>query len=128
MGTYLNPGLNNFIEDKQRLHYIDKTLLIKELNNKIDIKDKFICSSRPRRFGKTMAANMIAAYYSKGCDSHEIFSDLKISTTPSFENHINKYNVIALDMNVIFRSKLKGCTTSESVDYFVIPELRKAFP
>ena len=127
MGTYLNPGLNNFIEDKQRLHYIDKTLLIKELNNKIDIKDKFICSSRPRRFGKTMAANMIAAYYSKGCDSHEIFSDLKISTTPSFENHINKYNVIALDMNVIFRSKLKGCTTSESVDYFVIPELRKAF-
>ena len=127
MGTYLNPGLNNFIEDKQRLHYIDKTLLIKELNNKIDIKDKFICSSRPRRFGKTMAANMIAAYYSKGCDSHEIFSDLKISKTPSFEEHINKYNVISLDMNVIFRSKLKGCTTSESVDYFVIPELRKAF-
>ena len=128
MGIYLNPGIENLKKDKTAEYYVDKSMILSFLNKKIDSPDSYICSSRPRRFGKTMAANMIAAYYSKGCDSHEIFSDLKISTTPSFENHINKYNVIALDMNVIFRSKLKGCTTSESVDYFVIPELRKAFP
>ena len=79
--------------------YVDKSMLIKVLNNKVNKKDRFICVSRPRRFGKTMAANMIAAYYSKGCDSHEIFSDLKISKDPTFEENINRYTVIKLDMN-----------------------------
>ena len=127
MGIYLNPGLNNFIEDKQRLHYIDKSLLIKELNNKIDIRDKFICSSRPRRFGKTMAANMIAAYYSKGCDSHEIFSDLKISTDPSFEEHINKYNVIKFDCAGMYFGRQKNQPTVEVITTRIVNELKNEF-
>ena len=128
MGIYLNPGIDNLKRSKKLGYFVDKSMLIASLNKRLDTDNCLICSSRPRRFGKTMAANMIAAYYSKDYDSHEVFSDLNISKNPSFEENINKYNVIYLDMNVIFRSKLKGFTTSESVDYFVIPELRKAFP
>ena len=128
MGIYLNPGIDKLKRAKNGELFVDKSMLIALLNKKIDTNDSLICSSRPRRFGKTMAANMIAAYYSKGCDSHEIFSNLKISKDESFEKYVNKYNVICLDMNIMFRSKLKGFTTSDTVDYFVIPELRKAFP
>ena len=101
MGIYLNPGFNNFNEDKQLINFVDKSMLIATLNKKLNTRDCLICASRPRRFGKTMAANMIAAYYSKGCDSHEVFSDLKISKDASFEENLNKYNVIKIDMNGI---------------------------
>ena len=77
MGTYVNPGTKNFAKDINDDFYVDKSMLIKVLNNRINRRNCYCCVSRPRRFGKTMAANMIAAYYSKGCDSHEIFSNLK---------------------------------------------------
>ena len=89
MGTYVNPGFQRFLRFKKSNNYVDKSLLIAILNKKLNSEDSFICVSRTRCFGKTMAANMIAAYYSKGCDSHEIFSDLKISKDPSFEEQIN---------------------------------------
>ena len=90
MGMFLNPDDQQLRDDRCQPFYVDKSLIIREMNNIVRQKsDKFICVSRPRRFGKTMAANMIAAYYSKGCNSHEIFSDLKISKDPSFEEQIN---------------------------------------
>ena len=104
--------------------YVDKSMLIRVLNNKENKKDRFICVSHPRRFGKTMAANMIAAYYSKGSDSHEVFSDLKISKDPSFEEHINRYTVIKLDMNDFVTNKGK-LSVSEYIDEEVISELRQ---
>ena len=58
----------------------------------------FICNSRPRRFGKSIAANMLTAYYSKGCDSKEMFSGLQISSMDSFEKYLNKYDVIHIDV------------------------------
>ena len=58
----------------------------------------YICNSRPRRFGKSFAANMLAAYYSKGCDSRKMFSGLAISQTADFEKHLNQYDVIHLDI------------------------------
>ena len=105
MGIYVNPGNNKLFVDKDDDNYVDKSLLLSVLNKKINKKERFVCVSRPRRFGKTMAANMIAAYYSKGCDSHEIFSDLEISKDPSFEESINKYTVIKIDMNDIVTNK-----------------------
>ena len=107
--------------------YVDKSMLIKVLNDKLNKIDRFICVSRPRRFGKTMAANMIAAYYSKGCDSHEIFSDLKIYKDSSFEENSNKYTVIKLDMNDVVTNKGK-LSVSEYIDEKVISELRKEYP
>ncbi len=93
MGTYVNPEIDNFKSSINYKFYVDKSMLIALLNEKLEGVDRFLCVSRPRRFGKTMAANMIAAYYSKGCDSHELFSDLKISKDPSYEENINKYAV-----------------------------------
>ena len=107
MGTYVNPGTERLKRSMTNKHYVDKSMILSVLNEKINTDDNLICVSRPRRFGKTMAANMIAAYYSKGCDSHEVFSDLKISKDPSFEDNINKYTVIKLDINDVVTNKGK---------------------
>ena len=102
-------------------------MLIAIFNKKLNSEDSFICVSRPRRFGKTMAANMIAAYYSKGCDSHEIFSDLKISKDPSFEEQINKYTVIKLDLNGAATDK-GDMTIAQYYNQCVVSELMKEYP
>ncbi|MBQ5512965.1 MAG: AAA family ATPase, partial [Bacteroidales bacterium] len=73
-------------------------MLISELNKFIDKNNKFVCVSRPRRFGKTIASNMLCAYYSKGCDSREMFSKLKIAKAKNFEQYLNKLNFISIDV------------------------------
>ena len=127
MGTYVNPGTRNMEIDIDYDFYVDKSMLIKVLNGKLNKIDRFICVSRPRRFGKTMAANMIAAYYSKGCDSHGIFSSLKISKDPSFEENINKYTVIQLDMNDVVTNK-GPFSVSDYINKVVVAELRNEYP
>ena len=79
MGIYLNPSNKGFKEILASEIYVDKTMLISELNKLIGTADQYVCVSRPRRFGKTIATKMLCAYYSKGCDSREVFKDLKIS-------------------------------------------------
>ena len=98
MGILLNPGNTEFQESLNSKIYVDKTMLIDYTNNVLRTAQKYICVSRPRRFGKSMAANMLTAYYSKGCDSRELFSNYKIAQTDSFEKHLNKYNVIHINM------------------------------
>ena len=127
MGTYVNPGTERFRISRNSRFYVDKSMIISLLNDKVESDDRFLCVSRPRRFGKTMAANMIAAYYSKGCDSHAIFSDLKISKDPTFEDNINRYTVIKLDIN----GAATGKGNKTIVQYYnknVVPELMKAYP
>ena len=99
MGIYLNPGYKNFSDTIRARIFVDKTMMIPVINRFIDEDNRYICVSRPRRFGKTIAGNMLAAYYSKGCDSHELFSCFKVASAPSFESKINKYNVIQIDVN-----------------------------
>lgn len=99
MGIYLNPGNSNFIEMVSADIYIDKTMMISETNRILDTTEKYVCMSRPRRFGKTYAGNMISAYYSKGCDSRDLFVTRGIASDPEFETNLNKYNVIKIDMN-----------------------------
>ena len=127
MGTYVNPGTRNMEIDIDDEFYVDKSMLISLLNDKVESDDRFLCVSRPRRFGKTMAANMIAAYYSKGCDSHEVFSGLKISKDPTFEENINKYTVIKLDMNDVITRK-GTLTVPLFINSLVIPELKAEYP
>ena len=79
MGIYLNPGNENFRKITHAQIYVDKTMLISVLNKFIETAREYVCISRPRRFGKTIAQNMLCAYYSKGCDSRELFSPYKIS-------------------------------------------------
>ena len=127
MGTYINPGIERLKRSKANKHYVDKSMILSVLNERINTDDNLICVSRPRRFGKTMAANMIAAYYTKGSDSHEIFSDLKISKDPTFEDNINKYTVIQLDINNIITRK-GGLSVPSFIKSLVVPELREEYP
>ena len=98
MGIYLNPSNVGFKEILAGDIFVDKTMLISELNKFIDKGNKYICVSRPRRFGKTIATNIMCAYYSKGCDSREMFSKLKISKAKNFEQYLNKLNFIKIDV------------------------------
>ena len=98
MGNYLNPDNIDFRRALNSEIYVDKSELIKQTNAILDTENRFVCVSRPRRFGKTMAENMLTAYYSKGCDSSEMFAPLKISSDDSFEKYLNKYNVIHINM------------------------------
>ena len=100
MGTYLNPGNSGFAEI---LHsdYVDKTGLIRLINSTIGTMKKLTCISRPRRFGKSYAAQMLCAYYDKTCDSHALFKDFDIALDRSYEEHIGKYDIIYWDMTGI---------------------------
>jgi len=99
MGQYLNPGNDAFRQAVTDDIYIDKTKMITLMNQKLNkSRVKYVCVSRPRRFGKSMAADMLAAYYSKGCDSRELFTGRNMEKEDSFETHLNKHNVIRLDI------------------------------
>ncbi|MCC8138084.1 MAG: ATP-binding protein [Clostridiales bacterium] len=109
MGIYLNPNNKDFGMALNSEIYVDKTMLIKLTNKVICTEQRFVSVSRPRRFGKSMAANMLTAYYSRGCDSEKMFSGLKINNDKekeNFEKHLNKYNVIRINM-VDFLSEAK---------------------
>lgn len=128
MGIYLNPGNENFQEAVKATIYVDKTMMIDTINQMMDTGNKYICISRPRRFGKTIAGNMLAAYYSKGCDSRELFSGLKIAATPRFENKRNKYNVIQLDMNSEYQNVRKKEDLIQYLCTKLEREMEKEFP
>lgn len=98
MGTYLNPANTAFKKALSSEIYIDKSMLIAYTNKVINSEHQNICISRPRRFGKSMAANMLTAYYSRGCNSKKIFQNLKISDCSDYEKHLNQYNVIHINM------------------------------
>ena len=100
MGAYLNPGNSGFAE-MLRSDYVDKTGMISLINSSIGTKKKLTCVSRPRRFGKSYAAQMLCAYYDKTCDSHGLFGDCLIAKAMGYEKHLNQYDVIYWDMTGI---------------------------
>jgi len=102
-GFNFNPSNKGFAESIRSKIYVDKSGLISYTNSVINTKQKFICVSRPRRFGKTMAAEMLVAYYSHGCDSTGLFSDLCITNDKSYAEHLNKYNVVFLNISQFLR-------------------------
>lgn len=98
MGNYLNPGNEKFTRVIQSEIYVDKAKLISYTNSVINTQQEYVCVSRPRRFGKSMAANMLAAYYSRGCDSRKLFEGFEITQDESFEKHLDNYDTIFLNM------------------------------
>ena len=128
MGIYLNPSNIDFQQALNSKIYVDKSMLIDYSNSVIYTEQKFICVSRPRRFGKSMAANMLTAYYSRGCNSDEMFSNLKISRADTFEKHLNKYNVIHINM-VNFLSESQNMDEMiEFIEEDLIDELKNEYP
>ncbi|MCR5685506.1 MAG: AAA family ATPase, partial [Lachnospiraceae bacterium] len=128
MSIYLNPRNDNFKGFLKAPIYVDKTMMLKTLNGFIDRENKYICVSRPRRFGKTMAQCMIAAYYSKGCDSHDIFDSLKISKTEGYEDKLNKYNVIQIDLNSEYQNTENKKNVLKELTRDIKAEMKAQFP
>ncbi|MCQ2249054.1 MAG: ATP-binding protein [Treponema sp.] len=124
---YLNIGNGNF---KTTLNgeYVDKSQVIAELNGRIDKKSKLLCISRPRRFGKSLLAQMLCAYYDKTCDSHELFAGLKISSDESFEKYLNKYPVIYLDITWFVSTCGNINDVLKYMEKKVSAEIKKEYP
>ena len=126
MGTYLNPGNSGFARIINS-DYIDKTGMIGIINSTIDTTKCLTCISRPRRFGKSYAAQMLSAYYDKSCDSRALFENYAISKDETYEKHLNKYDVIYLDM-----TQVTGEAGKESfVDFIkskITEEIQEAYP
>jgi len=100
MGIYLNPPADGFEDILKDGFYVDKTRLITYTNQVMGTSRKLTCFSRPRRFGKSFAAKMMAAYYSRGADSRELFEDLEIAgmKDAQFEENLNRHDVLFFDM------------------------------
>ncbi|AGF55520.1 hypothetical protein B0P06_000381 [Clostridium saccharoperbutylacetonicum] len=103
MTIYLNTNksFENYRELVNEEYFVDKSSIITLLNQKISTKNKYICVTRPRRFGKSSVVDMLGAYYSKVMDSKKIFNKLNISKSDDYEEHLNKYNVISISFNRI---------------------------
>ena len=102
VGTFLNPTNDKFTIALNSPIYVDKSGLISYTNDVIATEERFVCVSRPRRFGKSMAANMLMAYYSRGCDSKDLFQKLEIYKDSDFEKYLNKFDVISINMQEFF--------------------------
>ena len=128
MGIYFNPNHTDFYNAVNHSQiYVDKTELIQYTNSVLFGEQKYICVSRPRRFGKSMAANMLTAYYSRGCDSRELFQGLKIATHPDFEKHLNQYNVIHLNMRDYLTESENMKQLIQFVEDDLLDELQQEF-
>ena len=126
MGTYINLGNAGF-QSARNGEYVDKSGLIAAVNQTLFTERRFSCVSRCRRFGKSMAAKMLCAYYDQSCDSRSLFEDLRIAKEPSFEQHLNKYPVIYLDLSD-FVTRFKDENIIIEMDRRIIQDVRAAYP
>ena len=125
MGTYINLGNAGF-QRVRNSEYVDKSGLIAIVNSTLFTERSFSCVSRSRRFGKSIAAKMLCAYYDHSCDSRALFADLSIASDPSFEKHLNKYPVIFLDLTD-FTTRFKDDSIMEHVQKELIADVHNAF-
>ena len=125
MGTYINIGNAGF-QSARNGEYVDKSGLIAAVNKTLFTKLRFSCVTRCRRFGKSMAAEMLCAYYDQSCDSRSLFADLEIVHDPEFEKHLNKYPVIFLDISD-FVTRFKDETIVRRMDTELMNDICKAY-
>ena len=128
MGLFVNPDNSAFQKTLNSLIYVDKTKLIEYTNRVLNTDNAFICNSRPRRFGKSITANMLTAYYSRGCNSQKMFSELKIAESEDFKKYLNYFDVIRFDMQWCM---MDAGTPEETINYInehLIAELKELYP
>lgn len=128
MGVYLNPDNEKFFQAVNSDVYVDKTGLIAHANKMMRTLKKYLCVSRPRRFGKSIAADMLTAYYSKGCDSKELFAGLQIAENENFEKHLNQYNVVFLNIQEFLSRSGSMGEMLDRIKRLLIRELKAEYP
>ena len=126
MGIYINTG-NEAFKAVRNGEYVDKSGVIAVVNDTLFSTRRFSCITRSRRFGKSLAAQTLCAYYDMSCQSRELFADLEIARHPSFEQHLNKYAVIYLDMTT-FVSRYHDETVVKVIDKKLREDIHEAYP
>ena len=126
MGTYINIGNAGF-QSVRNGEYVDKSRLIAVVNGTLFTERRFSCVTRCRRFGKSLAAKMLAAYYDRSVDSRALFEDLQIVHDPSFEKHLNKYPVIYLDLSA-FTERFKNDSIVDRIKEKLREDILEAYP
>ena len=128
MGIYVNPDEELLKMSVNSRIYVDKSMILNELNQVLNTEERFVCVARPRRFGKSMAGNMIAAYYGKKANSRSILEKLKIAQTSDFETYLNAFNVIHIDINGIYSNSSRDEDIVPLFTAEVREELMEEFP
>jgi len=126
MGIYINTGNAGF-QRVRNSEYIDKSRLISIVNSTLFTERSFSCVTRSRRFGKSMAAKMLCAYYDHSCESRQLFADLQIASDPQFEKHLNKYPVIYLDITS-FVTRFKDDSIIQHINEEMKADIHEAYP
>ena len=126
MGIYIDKGNEGFRRIRNS-EYVDKSGIIAVVNRTLFTEKSFTCVTRCRRFGKSMAAKMLAAYYDRSCDSRPLFADLQIAGDATFEEHLNKYPVIYLDLSAYARTLWKS-NIVELMEMDLIADISTAYP
>ena len=126
MGAYINIGNAGF-QSVRNGEYVDKSGLISIVNGTLFTERRFSCVSRSRRFGKSVAAKMLCAYYDQSCDSRSLFTDLEIASDPSFEKHLNKYPVIYLDLTNFIADR-NDDNIVDKMNAALLADIGKAYP
>ncbi len=128
MGRFLNPDNSAFQVALNSEIYVDKTALLEYTNKVLNTNQALICNSRPRRFGKSITANMLTAYYSRGCNSEQMFAEKNIGKSQSFKQHLNRYDVIHFDVQWCLTSVKSADAVVSYIEKSVIDELKTAYP
>ena len=127
MGTYINKGNEGFLSAING-EYVDKTEMIGVINKTLNTERRYTCLTRCRRFGKTMAVDMLRAYYDKSCDSRQLFEGLLVTKCESFEEHLNKYPVITLDVTDFLTRYGHDNNIVSSIQYDLMSDIMDAYP
>ena len=128
MGRYLNVTTKGFQESIQSEIYVDKTGMIALLNRMIDTEQKYVCLSRPRRFGKSMAIKMLSAYYNSEADSSKMFRNMEIGSESTCEAYRNRYEVVLVNMQEFYSSNINMDLMIRKINEGICHELRKKYP
>ena len=128
MGRYLNSNADGFGKIVNSEIYVDKTSMLSYTNQVLNTMQGYLCVSRPRRFGKSTAANMLTAYYSCGCDSKALFSGFKIAKDKDFEKYLNHYNTISLNMQEFLSRSRDVYDLLERMKKLVLRDMKREYP
>lgn len=130
MGTYLNSITPYTLYKSESLspYFVDKTLMLRELFPYVSAGNRHICITRPRRFGKTIMANMISSFFQKASDSSDVFDSLTISQVDDYRRYKNQYNVIRIDFSKMPRNCDSYTQYIERIEALLIEDVKDAFP
>lgn len=130
MGTYLNSITPYTLYKSESLspYFVDKTLMLRELFPYVSAGNRHICITRPRRFGKTIMANMISSFFQKASDSSDVFDSLTISQVDDYRRYKNQYNVIRIDFSKMPRNCDSYTQYIERIEALLIEDVKEAYP